>query len=69
MQVTGTGTTALRLKVWSGATEPTDWTLTATDTTAALQSAGGIGLGTYLSGSSTNAPIVFSFDNLALSQA
>ena len=64
-QVTGTSPTTLRLKVWKvGTTEPTAWTLTTTDSTASLQSGGGIGLVTYLSGSATNAPVIASFDDL-----
>ena len=66
LQVTGTGTAALKLKVWKGDTEPSDWTLTANDSTAALQAAGGVGLGAYVSGSGTNLPITFSFDDLLL---
>jgi hypothetical protein len=47
-QVAGTGTTELRTKVWPvGSAQPADWTLTATDTTAALQAAGGIAFTTY----------------------
>jgi len=47
-QVSGTGTTQLRTKVWtSGTAEPSGWTLTATDTTAALQKAGAIAFTTY----------------------
>ena len=64
LQVMGTGSTALRLKVWKGNTEPTAWTLTANDSTASLQAAGGVGLGAYVSGSATNLPITFSFDDL-----
>ncbi|MBO9553260.1 right-handed parallel beta-helix repeat-containing protein [Cellulomonas sp.] len=47
-QVTGSGTTQLRAKVWAaGTAEPADWTLSTTDTTANLQSAGGVGFTTY----------------------
>jgi PKD repeat protein len=59
MQVTGTNPTTLRLKVWPAtAAEPSAWQTTATDTYAALQSAGAVGLTSYLSGSVTNAPVV-----------
>ena len=38
MQVTGSGTTSLKLKVWrDGTAEPTTWRVQGTDTTAALQ--------------------------------
>ena len=64
-QVTGTSPTTLRLKVWKvGTTEPTAWTLTATDSNASLQSGGGVGLVTYLSGSATNAPGIAGFADL-----
>ncbi len=64
LQVTGTSPTTLRIKVWKvGTTEPTAWNLTTTDTTAALQSGGGVGLVTYLSGSATNAPVFGLFDD------
>ena len=63
MSAVGTGTTALKAKVWAAAaSEPSSWLLSASDTTAALQTAGGLGLGTYLSGTATNAPITVRFD-------
>jgi len=65
MQTVGSGTTALKLKVWKGATEPTAWGLTGSDTTAALQSASGVGIWTYASGSTTNLPVIVSIDNFA----
>lgn len=65
LQVTGTGTTTIRAKIWKATdAEPAAWLLSATDTTAGFQAAGGIGLGTYLSSSSTNGPMVLSFDDL-----
>jgi PKD repeat protein len=64
-QAFGTSPTTLRAKVWrAGTEEPTTWTASVTDSTAALQAAGGIGIRTYLSSSATNAPVVASFDNL-----
>ncbi len=63
---TGTGTTTLSGKVWKvGATEPSAWQVTATDTEASLQGVGGIGLASYLSSTST-APDTESFDNLSV---
>jgi PKD repeat protein len=47
VQVTGTGTTTVRAMVWTGAAEPTAWQMTRTDTTAALQAAGGVGLAAH----------------------
>ena len=65
VQVTGTAPTTIRAKVWKvGATEPTTWRLTATDTTAALQVPGSIGVGSYLAGSATVVPLTTTFDNL-----
>lgn len=52
-QVVGTAPTTLRAKIWqAGASEPPDWTLTATDTTAELQRPGSVGLTAAKSGSS-----------------
>jgi len=57
-EVFGTNPTTLRLKVWAaGTSEPTAWQLSASDSTAALQSAGTIGITSYLSGTSTSAPM------------
>ncbi len=63
-QAVRTNPTTLRAKVSlnSGA-EPTAWAASATDTTGAFQVPGSVGLMTYLSGSSTNAPTVACFDN------
>lgn len=64
-QVTGTAPTTLRLKVWrEGATEPSDWFLSGSDSTAALQASGYVGLEPVLSGSATNAPVTASVDGL-----
>ncbi|WP_158603881.1 PKD domain-containing protein [Cryobacterium tepidiphilum] len=66
LQVTGTAPTTLQAKVWkAGSTEPGSWTVTAADSTASLQSAGGIGLYGYLSSSATPTSIPVAFDNLA----
>lgn len=66
VQATGTSPTTLRVRVWSGAApEPTTWHAAVTDATAGLQSAGGIGLASYLSGTATNAPVVARIDDLS----
>ncbi|WP_374009470.1 PKD domain-containing protein [Leifsonia sp. LS-T14] len=66
MQVTGTSPTTIRSKVWlSGASEPANWTVSATDSYAALQAPGGIGVMGYLSGTSTNAPVTVSVQQLS----
>jgi len=63
-QASGTNPTTLRIKVWAdGATEPTMWAYTATDSTAALQVSGGLGIRSYLASNTTNAPVVFSYDD------
>lgn len=64
VEAVGTSPTTVRAKVWkSGTTEPTDWLLSATDSTASLQTAGHVGLSTYLAGAATNLPFVTVFDN------
>jgi PKD repeat protein len=66
MQVTGTNPTTLRLKVWpTTQTEPTAWQTTGTDTYAALQAAGAVGLTAYLSSSVTNVPVTVRLSNLS----
>lgn len=65
MQAWGTTPTNLRTKVWAtSTTEPAAWTVTATDSAASLQAAGGVAVVTYLSGTATNAPVMFSIANL-----
>jgi PKD repeat protein len=65
MQVTGTNPTTVRLKVWPATqAEPTAWQTTGTDTFAALQSPGAVGITNYLSSSVTNAPVVVRMDAL-----
>jgi PKD repeat protein len=66
LQVTGTNPTQLRARAWlDTATEPTTWPVTATDSTAALQQPGGVGLTASLSSAVTNAPIVASVSRLS----
>jgi len=61
---TGTSPTALKAKVWKATDpEPTDWKLSVTDATAALQAAGGVGLASYLGATTTNLPFTSAFDN------
>ena len=64
LQVTGTDSTSLKVKLWGTGAEPASWNLSTTDSTAACRCAGGVGLSTYVSGSSTNLPIVYWFDNV-----
>lgn len=65
LQVSGTSPTTIRGKVWlSTQTEPAAWQVTASDSTAGLQTAGSVGVFTYISGSATNSPWVFRFDDV-----
>src|SRR5204862_103480 len=65
MQAVGSGSTDLKLKVWKdGTAEPSTWQVTATDTTASLQSAKGVGIMGFLSTSATNSPVTLTIDNL-----
>jgi PKD repeat protein len=65
VQAFGTSPTTVRAKVWlAGTTEPAAWTVSTTDAAASLQTPGGIGLAAYLSGTSTNAPVLSSWTNL-----
>jgi PKD repeat protein len=65
LQVVGTNPTTMRAKLWrTGEPEPSAWQVSASDATAALQTAGSIGLQLYLSGSSTVVPLSVRFDDL-----
>lgn len=65
VQATGTAPTLLKVRVWKlGSPEPATWQLTTTDTTATLQTPGGVGIHAYLSSAVTNAPIKASYDKL-----
>ncbi len=62
---TAGGTTGLRARAWKvGTPEPGTWSLTASDSTAVLRGAGGIGLWAYLSSSATNPQTTIVFDDL-----
>jgi PKD repeat protein len=61
-QLSGSSPTTIRVKAWAdGQAEPSGWHFTATNSAAAVQSAGSVGLRAYMS--STNAPVTFSFDD------
>jgi hypothetical protein len=63
-QVVGASPTTLRIKAWAdGQSEPASWQYSTTDSTASLQSVGGVGLRSFLAGSATNAPVLFTFDD------
>ena len=64
-QVIGTSPTTLNAKVWAvGSTEPSTWQISTTDSTSALQTAGGLGFGTYLNPLATNGPVTIQMDDL-----
>jgi hypothetical protein len=64
-QVSGVNPTTLNMKVWQdGTTEPSAWTLTATDSSPALQVTAPIGLVSSVSSAVTNLPVAFSWDDL-----
>ncbi|MCV2395823.1 PKD domain-containing protein [Actinotalea sp. M2MS4P-6] len=65
VEVSGTNPTTVQARAWKvGTDEPTTWFATATDTTAALQVPGGVGLIGYLTSSATNGPLVLAYDDL-----
>ena len=65
-QFTGANPTTIRMRAWAdGGTEPTTWQYTATNSAAALQVAGGVGLRSYLGSGATNAPFVVTVDDLS----
>lgn len=67
LQVSGTDTVTVAGTVWKlGETEPTAPTVTGSDAVAPLTS-GAVGIAAGLSGTSTSAAVVASFDNLAVS--
>lgn len=67
LSVAGTNPTTLAAKVWvEGQTEPAGWQLQGTDTTAAMQAAGGVGIKTSISSASTNAATKLSFERFAV---
>ncbi|UZN04309.1 PKD domain-containing protein [Cellulomonas sp. S1-8] len=69
LSVSGASPTLLQAKVWfDGQAEPAGWTLEATDTAASLQVPGHVGLHASLSSSTTNGPVVASFDDLLVTE-
>lgn len=63
--VSGTSPTVLQAKVWlDGQAEPVAWTVEGTDTAASLQVPGHVGLYAQLSSTTTNGPVVATFDDV-----
>jgi hypothetical protein len=68
-RVTGASPTTLQMKVWKeGQTEPTNFQYTLTDNEPTLQTAGAVGVRSAISGTTTNAPITFTFDDYQVAQ-
>jgi hypothetical protein len=64
VQATGANPTTLRMKAWrDGTSEPGGFAYSATDSTAALQGPGAVGVWARISSSATSAPTVFSYDD------
>ena len=67
LELEGSAPTTLRAKAWrADATEPAAWTLTTTDSTAALQTPGSAGVDTYTSGTAAAAAVV-TYDRFTVS--
>jgi CSLREA domain-containing protein len=67
-QITGANPTTVRINAWAdGQPEPAGWLFSATNSAAAVQSAGAVGLRTYVASAATNAPVTFSFDDYSVS--
>lgn len=67
LQVSGAGPTTVAAKIWAAAsTEPADWQLQGTDSTAAMQAAGFVGIRSAVSSASTNASTNLSYDDFSV---
>jgi PKD repeat protein len=64
LRTTGASPTTLQARAWRhGSAEPTAWSITRSDSTAALQGAGSTGLLAYLGSSATSTPYAWSVDD------
>ncbi|MBD9698243.1 PKD domain-containing protein [Flavimobilis sp. GY10621] len=69
LQVTGASPTTVRAKVWvNGTAEPGAWFASTTDSTADLQSAGGIGLQAYVGGAAGSPTVTVGWDDLVVEE-
>jgi len=67
-RITGANPTTIGVRAWAdGQIEPAGWQFSATDSAAALQGAGGVGLAAYMGSATSNAPVTFSFDDYSAS--
>jgi CSLREA domain-containing protein len=65
--VTGANPTTIRVKAWAdGQAEPGSWQFTATNSLAALQGAGRLGLRTYVTNGLSNGALRLSFDDYSV---
>jgi hypothetical protein len=65
--LTGTNPTTIELKAWAdGNSEPGTWTYTTTDSDSNLQVTGQVGLRINLPSATSNAPVLFSFDDFSV---
>ncbi|TFD12071.1 PKD domain-containing protein [Cryobacterium sp. TMT1-2-2] len=70
VQVIGSAPTTIRAKVWAlGTPEPSAWQTTVTDSTAAMQTPGAVGLAFYLGSTATVTPVTATFDDLFVTRA
>jgi hypothetical protein len=70
VQVIGSAPTTIRAKVWAlGTPEPSAWQTTVTDSTAAMQTSGAVGLAFYLGSTATVTPVTATFDDLIVKRA
>lgn len=66
-QVTGSNPTTIRVKAWAdGMAEPANWQFSATTSAASVQTSGAVGLRAYMGSQVTNAPLVVTFDDFAV---
>ncbi len=68
-RLNGTSPANFKLKAWvDGQTEPANWLVTVTDSTAELQAPGGVGLRGYLATNATNHPTSLQFDDFEVTE-
>ena len=67
VQVVGIHPTTIRIKAWAdGQPEPSAWQYSGTDSEAALQTSGNVAILSRLPGTSTAAPVVFTYDDFSV---
>ena len=70
VQAAGSSPTTVQARVWVvGSAEPSTWTVSATDATAAMQAPGAVGIRTYTGGGVTNGPLMTTFDDFVATAA